>query len=307
MWMARVAAFVGVGLLALAPGTAREAPLLSDAQARDSFPLLGVAWSEGGASLVSVDPRSLWPIPGRALPLFGAGAWAYSPDRTRLALAGSCQIGVGLSAGIRFIDTVRLRSKGCLWLGGVGAMTWPEPRRLLAVTSDVVLIDPVRRRVLGRSSLPAGQLVGVAKAGDGLVLLVASGGLGQLAVVDARGAVRSAPLELAVGIQPRDATFVRAGLAVDPTGRRAFVVSAVGPVAEVALDTLAVEYRELHEKVSLLGRLSAWLQPAAEAKTLPGTSRTAVWLGNGTLAVAGNRGAGDREEPAGLTLVDTRT
>lgn len=136
------------------------------------------------------------------------------------------------------------------------------------------------------------------------MLLLGSGGLGRVVVVDERASVRSAPIELPVGFQPREPRFVRPGLAVDSAGRRAFVVPAAGPVAEVSLDTLAVAYHDLHEPVSFLGRLAAWLQPAAQAKELPGTSRTAVWLSDGKLAVTGIDG---REERAGLALVDTRT
>jgi hypothetical protein len=121
MWrMARVVAVVGVGILALAPATAREAPLLTRTKAPS--PLLGLTWRDpGGASLISVDPRSLSPLPRRKLSLFGVGAWAYSPNRARLALASVCQVGNGLSAGISFVDVTRLRPTGCMWLGGVTA------------------------------------------------------------------------------------------------------------------------------------------------------------------------------------------
>jgi hypothetical protein len=309
MWrMARIAAVLGVGILALAPAAAREASLPADSEAKAPSPLLGIAWNEGRASLVSLDPRSLRPISGRKLSLFGAGAWAYSPDRTRLALAGPCQIGNGLSAGITFVDVARLRRVGCLWLGGVTSMLWSGPRRLLVLTSEVISIDPVSRRVLGRSPLPLGQqLVAVTRAADRIVLLVASGGFGRLVVVDESGAVRSAALELPAGVQPREATFVRPGLAVEAAAGRAFVVPAAGPVAEISLDTLEVAYHELREPVSFLARLSAWLEPAAQAKELPAASRTAVWLGNGKLAVVGDRSvAAGRQEPAGLSLVDTR-
>lgn len=295
MWrMARVAALVGVGVFVLAPATAREAPLAGSPPAEKPSPLLGIVWAEENrdASLVSVEPRSLRPLSGRTLSLFGyPGPWAFSQDRKTLALAGSCQRGQGLSAGITFVDAARLRPKGCLWVGGVTAMAWPEPRRLLAVASEVVSIDPVGRRILARSPLPDGYVVGVKSVGGGLVLLVASGGYGRLVVVDERGAVRSAALELPAGVQPGEATFVRPGLAVDSVGGRAFILPPVGPVAEV----------------SLLGRLANWIEPAAQAKELPRASRTAVWLGAGMLAVSDVGSPSDPEKPGGLALVDTRT
>jgi hypothetical protein len=190
-------------------------------------------------------------------------------------------------------------------------MLWPAPRRLLVVTDEVVSIDPVRGTVRARAPLPVGeQLVGIARADDRIVLLGASAGLARVVVVDAQGFVRSVQLELPAGFQPRTAGFARPGLALDSAGARAFVVPASGPVAEVFLDTMAVEYRELRESVSLLGRLAGWLQPAAKAKEFhPSAARTAVWLDDGTLAVAGTTTttSGGRSTPTGLALVDTRT
>jgi hypothetical protein len=306
MWrMARFAALLSVLLLVLAPTASREAtPLLVQRQAS---PLLGLTWGDRGAALVAVDPRLLEPVAGRRISFFGAGAWAYSPDRTRLALAARCQVGGGLSWGITVVDVERLRARGCLWLDPPGAMVWSEPRRLLAVTGDeVVSIDPVRLRILARSPLPTGQLVAKAASPRGLVLLYASEGVGRLVVIDEAGTARSVPLDLPAGVQPAQARLIEPGLALDPTGRRAFVVTSAGFVAEVALDTLAVVYRELHENVSLLGRLAAWLQPAAQAKELPQATRIAFWLGNGMLAVAGTTWTDGRARPAGLSIVDTR-
>ncbi|MBA2462049.1 MAG: hypothetical protein H0V45_09845 [Actinobacteria bacterium] len=168
----------------------------------------------------------------------------------------------------------------------------------------MVTVDPSRRRVLARSSFEGAQLVGTAKAGREIVLLLASGGLGRLGVVDERGAVRSVALEVPVGVQPREATFARPGLAVDPVLRRAFVVPSAGPVAEVALDTLAVAYHELNAPAS---RVIAAFRPAVRAKELPVTTRTAEWLGNGKLVVSGIGGSAGPEQPGGLALIDTGT
>jgi hypothetical protein len=309
MWrMARIALLIGVGVVALAPATARESPLLPEA--KEPSRLLGVVWHDpGGARLVSIDPRSLVPIPGRALSLIGAGAWAFSPDRQQLALAGSCQQGQGLSAGVVLVETARLRPTGCLWLGGVTAMIWPKPRRLVAVTDEVISIDPISRRILGRRPLPVGQqLLAMTRTAGRLVLLVGSAGQGRLIVVDDRGGVGTVELGVPAGMQPREATFVQPGLAVDAAGSRAFVVTEAGPVAEVSLKTLDVAYRDLHEVVSFLGRIGAWLQPAAQAKDFhPSALGSAHWLGNGLLAVAGMRSSQGTAAPTGLTLIDTRT
>jgi hypothetical protein len=85
------------------------------------------------------------------------------------------------------------------------------------------------------------------------------------------------------------------GLAVDPEGRRAFVV-APRVVAKVDLASLRVSYHELGSR-----------EPAAVAKTSTGFWRRAQWLGGGLLAVSGSDSTSMRTQPAGLLVVDTRT
>jgi hypothetical protein len=153
------------------------------------------------------------------------------------------------------------------------------------------------------------------------VLLLATDnriGRARLAVVDADGPVRS--VELA---RTRASAFFtggrqrRPGLAVDPEGRRAYVVGAGEPVAEVDLRTLRVSYHELGAHRSALGRVRDWLEPEAAAKgALDGPDRHALWLGNGLLAVTGQDGRAVRTRrgevtgmsttPAGLDVVDVR-
>jgi hypothetical protein len=106
-----------------------------------------------------------------------------------------------------------------------------------------------------------------------------------------------------------------AAVAVDRQGGRAYVVAAGAPVAEVALDTLAVQYHSLAQPVSLLGRLHDFFEPRAYAKgPMEGSSRSAMWLGDGMLAVFGRddstypagEGLAMRERPSGLLVIDTR-
>ncbi|MBA2462340.1 MAG: hypothetical protein H0V45_11340, partial [Actinobacteria bacterium] len=121
MWQcARVAARVGIAVFALA-----ATGQVAGAEAKKPLPLLGLVLNLDGAAaygrmaLVSVDPGALRPLPGRTLSLFGyVGGWAFAPDRASLALAGQCQIGLGLSQGIAFVDVARLRPAGCFWLTG---------------------------------------------------------------------------------------------------------------------------------------------------------------------------------------------
>jgi hypothetical protein len=105
------------------------------------------------------------------------------------------------------------------------------------------------------------------------------------------------------------------GIAVDPSGNRAFVVGAA-PVAEVDLRTLAVSYHELRPPKSFLGRVLDWFVPAAAAKgPIAGPVRYVVWLGDGKLAITGmdvdvvanQFGVDVTTTPFGLKIVDTRT
>jgi hypothetical protein len=152
----------------------------------------------------------------------------------------------------------------------------------------------------------------------------ASIGPARVAVVDAGGRVRTVSLPgIAAGFQePADWDKVGAssrraqpGLAVDPDGRRAFVVGAGDPLAMVDLRTLEVAWHRTEPRPGLLGRLADWLLPAAEAKSVHGPVRMAAWLGDGLMAVWGQdeteplvRGPTVEQwlRPAGLRLVDTR-
>jgi hypothetical protein len=155
-----------------------------------------------------------------------------------------------------------------------------------------------------------------------MLLLAPVKGIGpaRVAIVDRRGAVRFVELErIRAGTQLVDSTSHRVrqhlpGLAVDPAGRRAFVV-APGLVASVDLASLAVSYHEPARTTAVFARLRDWLDPAAYAKGASGPTRTARWLGGGLLAVTGadeqllTNARGDarsRVLPAGLSLVDTR-
>jgi hypothetical protein len=100
------------------------------------------------------------------------------------------------------------------------------------------------------------------------------------------------------------------GIAADPAGRRAYVVPGNGPVAEVDLASLQVTYHRLGRSASPWQRLTRWWAPPAEAKIISGPSRSALWLGDGQLAVTGYDGSAEghhREIPSGLELIDTRT
>jgi hypothetical protein len=296
-------------------------------------PVLGISNRWPGGRLAWFEPLTLRMLPGRKTSLGRHyGSWAFSADRATLAIA-SC--GDTRSRGIRFVNARAMRVLGDLQLSRsfsddcTSSLTWLASRRLLAVVqtaseTSVVLVDPVARRVLRREALPAGPWA-TGRTRDELVVLLGNHGSfapARLAVVDAEGRMRITTVEriTAGTIEEGEGSEYRSraiqpGLAVDPGGRRAFVVPHAGPVAEIDLRTLAVSYHEL-DRPSLFGRLLRWLTPAAQAKVLEGPIRQARWLGDGMIAVSGvdysiTANAGGQPlmtaAPAGVSLVDTRS
>ena len=294
-------------------------------------PLLGVVSKRQPAQLVRVDPDSLRPRPGARVAVgsegcaprsggsacWGVPPWSYSPDRSLLAVA---RHEAGVVRSVRIVDVARMRVDAEVPIlgGGVGLLAWQTPDRVLALQEvccderqDLLVIDPTRHRVIARRAL-AGTVLRAARTPDELVLLLAPAqqiGPVQLAIVDHRGAVRTANVErILAGIQPRDTVRYRVeqpGLAIDPGGRRVFVVGK-GLLAELDLASLQVSYHALTRPVSLLGRLRNWFAPDAYAKGASGATRSAVWLGGETLAVVGTDEEETRIRPAGLTLIDTQ-
>jgi hypothetical protein len=328
------------GVAGLGPRGGLERPLVLRAAASAS-PLLGVQNGRSQAWLVRLDPKTLRIRPGRKLALVGYSAvgWSFSPDRRLLAFGNQdtgeltftpAQIWIANAQTLR-----RVRDVTFGFYGDVLSMHWLASDRLLAVVRSaqrgendaivvvdrVAVIDPSTGAVLALRELQ-GRVIALARAKDGLVLVLEGERWGpvQLVVAGAKGTFRSVTLErieagareTADGVPRRDG----AALAVDREGGRAYAVAAGCPVAEVDLGTLAVAYHTPTQPVSLLGRLHDWLEPAAEAKgPLAGSWRSAVWLGDGRLAVFGRdtsayrlgSGLAGRERPSGLTVIDTRT
>jgi hypothetical protein len=315
--------------------------------ARGAKRVLGVVWhgdpDKATASLGWLDARSLRERPGRRLPLGQHGvSWAVAPDESLALFAAG---GDGDDGRLLVVDPRRLRLLGeirlspppLVWLR---AWNWLGRSRVLLAGSTfvhgpggdlyataVTVVDPLERRAVARRTLP-GELLASGRLPDGLVLLLGPPeGIGpaRLAVVDARGRVRTVSLPAFAAGWQEPADFgapdastrrVQPGLAVDPEGRRAVVVAAGTRVAEVDLDGLGVVLHPLEPRVGLLRRLAGWLLPAAEAKSVHGPVRKAAWLGHGLLAVWGQdetrpvpQGSVYEQwlRPAGLQLVDTRT
>jgi hypothetical protein len=283
-------------------------------------------------TLARLDPTTLEPLAGPRVKLdVNMVGWSVSPDRS-LAVIGDGN-GNGL---VQVVDLGAMRSLGTVEVGTaatLNASAWLGPRRVAAVVGgiagptdgvEVVVLDPLARRVLSRRPV-AGQVSAVGHLPGGLVLLVTPArGIGpaRVVVIAGQGTVRTVTLgRVSAGFKPPKVEGPEAvghqrgaGLAVDPAGRRAFVVAPGAPVAEVGLDDLEVAYHALERPAPPLDRLRRWLLPAAEAKAVSGPWRQARWVGGGLLAVAGGeqRVAHDadgelvqRERIAGVELVDT--
>jgi hypothetical protein len=282
-------------------------------------PLFGIV---GGKvlyqQLVGYDPTTLHQL-GRRVPL-GAHrtGWSFSPDGRLLVLGNSANPCV--AADLRFVDTSQPAMLGDVRLppGPVQATAWPNVSRVLALLGPappnclgarrtrIVLVDADARRVLATRWLRGSALRLSTVAGHVVVLLAPTGRLGAatLAVVDGTGNVRQKTLEALPAGQsfPRGeiSQVSRPGLAVDSVGERAFVVPGGDRLAEVDLRTLRVDYHELAERTL--------------AKGANGSTRQALWLGNGRLAVTGTNSTGRSfggtvrlsTTPAGLRIVDTR-
>jgi len=279
------------------------------AQAKGPSPVLGIDWNGDHSRLAWFDPATLDQLPGRKAPLSShSGSWSLSPDRSVLAVAGAT------FNDLRFVDTRRMRVLGDLTLapgvsGAVDNVTWLRSGRLLATVQSqdgtiLVVVDPVHRRLLRRELLP--KAFGVARLPDGVALLLGpyeGFGPAVFAVVDANGnlvrkvTVDRIPVGRVVTDQSTHAVDMQQpGFAVDAAGGRAFLVGPDFQVATVDLRTFDVAYHG-----------GSGRSLAARRKEISGTARSARWLGNGTLAVAGTdfHGAYDGQ-PMGLRLIDTR-
>jgi hypothetical protein len=297
---------------------ATPAPACARVSARGAQPALyGAVW-QGSLGLVRVDRNTLRPLTEPRVPLAGEPlGWSFAPDRSRLAM-GSTRRG----AKLRLIDLRAMRALGDVRVtrrGSGVATTWTGPRRVLAVVvtpgccgagdTMVAGIDAARRRVIWRRRL-GGSLQAGERLRHGLLLVLGprrrSVGPSRLVRVGSRGDIRSAPLpQIRSGIAPYGSgtQIWDPGLAVDRSRRRAFVVQAHAPLAEVDPRTLQVRLHPLDP-----------VTRAADGGV--GPTRHALWLGRGLLAVTGfdshfspgDHAGGVRgwQTPAGLSLVDTR-
>lgn len=274
---------------------------LSGAVGREPAPILafGSAVPHGGPHLlVRVNPVTLRRVDSRAVELDGhLGPGGRSPDRSRAALVRSER-----PHSLRLVDLRHMRSLGDVPLGArsdVLATAWLSRERVFLVgDSALVVVDAARRRLVERIALD-GHVHAHTVAGGRLVLLVAPDetiGPARLLVVDPTLGLREVSLGRVRAGSEGD-TVAMPGLAVDPSGRHAWVF-AVDTTAVVDLQTLGVEH------------FAAPRAPASSTKgERLGSVRHAVWIGAGRIGVTGfdRPSLSSLETTIGLLLVDTRT
>jgi hypothetical protein len=318
-----------LGLLVAAGPTARPLGL-----AGPDWPtkaLVGVVYREGeGASLTRLDEGLN--AYGRHLRVGELDAWTLSHQGGIAALSTHPFESPGMQDSIRFValGSLRLVPRTIPLGGSALAMLWANPHRIVALVQDcctntvsIAVIDPGARRILSSAAL-TGDTATWTRAGDQLLVLVTPTnaiGPAQLVIVDATGGVRTVKLSPIVAGRswPEDRSAPMLGtqhipaIAADSAAGRAYVIQPDGVAAEVSLESLEVSYHEL-APASVVARLSAWLQPGAQAKGMNGTAWHGVVLGNGFVAVTGTveRAVvnGNTEQmsssPAGLAIVDVR-
>jgi hypothetical protein len=284
--------------------------LVSAAGAAAPERVLAVEWRAGGGQLRWVSATTLRPVGGSVVNVGGApvGVTAVSPDGKLAALGG------GERGRLRLLDLQRFRSLGVMWLAenaSVAAGLWSARDRLVLLTfglpPEVVVVDPVARRVVERRKLP-GIVKTVANTRDRLLALLAppsSIGAASLAVIAADGSVQTVALPgIRAGFAPprtRETPGRQAspGVTASLDGTQAAVVG-LDRLALVDLETLSVRTRPL-----------ALRTPARTVKVVEGWGRGAVWVARDTIAVSGWSDSWDngvrKHTPAGVRLVSPVT
>ena len=293
----------------LVPALLIAAVVAGAAGAAEPNRVLAIEWEAGGGKLRWVSATTLRPAGPRSLNVGGApfGLRAVSPDGRQAVLGG------GTGGRLRLVELGTLRGTGLLRLGGysVSGALWPARDRVVVLSSgreaEVVVVDPLTRRVLSRTPLP-GASGGVVKAGGRLVILLTPPetiGQAHLAIVTAHGSVRTVALPgVQAGFAPSrelDGTGRQAspGLAVSGDGRRA-AVAEPDRITLIDLDTLETEVQRF-----------ATRSTARIGKRIEGWGRGAIWVSDDRVAVSGWNDAweGDRalRTKTGVRIVNVKS
>jgi hypothetical protein len=262
---------------------------------------LGLVYTPGYGNSIAAryDPVTLERSGPRVRLGGNANSWSWSPQRRYLAVASYPQrLTVFEAATMRVVSRIRLAPGG----GVTHAVTWTRRDRVLAVVDTpggavIATADPLAGTVVRRLRIPRPFAFQFERLPDGLVFLLGARGRiapAALAVVDAEGRPRVVSIpQAAVGMLVRAGRFEQLvpGLAVDPVGRKAYLVDG-DRVFTVDLRTLQVVDPG---PLRTLQKVSA------------GSTRSARWLGDGRLAVSGRQWSADgASRPVGLRIVDVR-
>jgi hypothetical protein len=323
--------FAAVALALLVGSGPGERPLGLEGPERQAKYLVGFVSKQDGARLTPIG-ETLREIGPRSKNLGFVDAWAVSPQDDVVAIAAHPS-SRSFADSLRFVALRNLRLlPRTVTLGGpVWTLLWRNPHRIVALVGDccspestIVVVDPGARRVLSRETV-GGAISALERDGGTLALLSTPAraiGPAQLVVVDSVGTIRRVELtRIQAGTSwPADTSAPPLGtqripaVAVDDAGGHVYVVFPDGLGADVSLGTLDVSYHQVATR-SLGARLSAWLQPAAQAKGINGVAWDGTWLGNGYMAITGEEqhatlDANNREtmsgNPAGLAIIDVR-
>ncbi len=274
---------------------------------------LGITWASSGGRgvLTRLLPLSLRPRGPRVSVPEYHDAWSFSPAGSQLALAISAPATSG-RAGIRIFDLARMRVRKDVVTGiAAEALAWLTPDRLVAAlqSGEVVMVHPPSGEVVQRWDLSDGarfHTVRSARTQHLFVALLAGYTRprpARLVVVDREGQLRSTLLKrVQVGerrARNNEVVAQLAGVALDASGERAFVVGSKSPLAEIDLGTMQTRYH----------RQEAGRRPNGRRV---GSERRALWLGRGRIAIfgrdwvaSGRRGL--ESVPSGVSVLSTNT
>jgi len=256
-------------------------------------------------TLARLDPLTLTPREPRLRLGEFHETWSFSPDRSRVALGMGSPSARICGAGICIVDLASMRIVEDIDAPiAAEAVGWVSGRRVVAVlqSGEVVVANPETGETLPGHDLSAEVLGPTSAATPNGFAVVVGGGPSRLVEFDRRGRMRIAELERIRLEDRKPFPPEAAGLAVDPTGRRALVFAAGAPAAEVNLKTMEVRYERVRARAANRGA----------AQGARASIRSADWLGRGLVAVSGSdwvrdRAApfGSRPIPAGVKVIDT--
>jgi hypothetical protein len=303
---------IALGLILLTAVAVPAAPAAAQQSPAD-VPLVRMRDGHGSDLLFRVNPRTLQEV-GRPIRTFRGGSdLKLSPDGTRLAFADPSSGGRRRVRGARihFVDIAAWRSMGVARIGPQGWVTmgWVSSDRVVALAEAsgrqrLLWVDADSRKVVARRAYSGWTVNSLPVAGGMAVVLGPQEGVGPLRVLvlDPSGGVRTIRvdgIEGGASYARRNGQVLTPGVAVDDETGRLYVVAARGLlVAEVELVSGAVSYHSLGASASK-GNVGVWW-------------RTAVWAGDGRIAVTGNtwppvrRGrAFNGPVPFGVRTIDT--